>query len=1117
MTRATPTLDASLQRRALLVALLYAAFAALWIMLSDMLLAWWLPDGKLRTQVGLFKGWLFVGVTAILLYVLLYRSTAPPPEATLRDPPTARNVVPYWAVGLLIATIAGLTALTLVQRHTQALEAIQRHLHDAARNRAEQMAEWHRERLEDAALIAQTRVVREDWDRWATNVHDPTLADALRQRLLVPLSTSRYTLAGVADAQGHAVWTAPAGLDMASTPPLQALVSQALTGRARHAAWRDDLGTWHWWYAAPLDGVEHPAVLLLRVARPQLLGALRPSALADSRDEQYVLARRDGNHVWLITWDEAVGPAIEAARPDDRSATVRQLLSVGDGGSGPDTPFVAAAQPVAGTDWWLVALLPRVHIWQEALRGSHATLLAALLAIFATVVGTYLFAQRLRLQQIQAHALQLQSIQAQLADSEARYRLLAEHAVDVVWLFDLDRAVFAYVSPSVERLLGRPAQTLIGQSYDGLLTPASLAQVKNRLPQRLAEWCRGDARAQTETTELDLIHADGRVIPTETASTLITDADGRPRQIQGVTRDLSARREAEAHIRRLSQVVEQSPAAVLITDAQARIEYVNPAFERISGYTLEQIRGQNPRILSSGRVASETWAQAWRALRAGLSWSGEVINRRPDGSEYLQAVTIAPVVDHGGNVTHYVSVQLDLTAQRDAEDKAYQLAWFDPLTSLPNRASALEGLQQAMASDASQHRCRAVLLLNVDRFKTINEALGHASGDQLLLHVANRLRTATAPGDLLARLGSDEFACVPQNGHGDALAASRAGQALADAMLASLAEPFTLGTATSGSINITASIGIAIAPSGPGDTPLDALRRADTALRRAKELGGARSVFFDDAMGTAVARRFAIEQELRHALVGDELRLYLQPQVGADGRWRSAEALVRWQHPTRGLVPPAEFVPVAEGCDLIEPLGAWVLRTTCAHLGHLARNGLRFSIAVNVSPRQFHRPQFVEEVLSALASHGGRATDLVLEVTESVVVEDVDAVIDRMLALTRHGVRFSLDDFGTGYSSLSYLKRLPIHELKIDRSFVQDVTTNPEDAALVEAIIAVAERMHLQVVAEGVETAEQAAYFARWPHVLQQGYWHGRPDAAEAVLARWACTVEPPISEPNPP
>ena len=304
-------------------------------------------------------------------------------------------------------------------------------------------------------------------------------------------------------------------------------------------------------------------------------------------------------------------------------------------------------------------------------------------------------------------------------------------------------------------------------------------------------------------------------------------------------------------------------------------------------------------------------------------------------------------------------------------------------------------------------------------------------------------------------------------------------------------------------VNITLSIGIAVLPTDGDDTPLDVLRRADTALRRAKERGGHQSVFFDDAMGAAVARRFTIEQELRRALAADELRLYLQPQADAQGHWRAAEALVRCQHPMRGLVPPAEFVPVAEGCDLIEPLGHWVLQAACAHLGQLARAGTRLPIAVNVSPRQFHRPHFVQEVLDALRTHGAAAADLVLEVTEGVVVEDIDAVIERMLALTREGVRFSIDDFGTGYSSLSYLKRLPIQEIKIDRSFVRDAPNDPDDAALVEAIIAVAERLRLRVVAEGVETAEQAAFFGRWPHVLQQGYLHGRPDAAEAVLARW--------------
>ncbi|MCX7693950.1 EAL domain-containing protein [Tepidimonas taiwanensis] len=1099
-------------RRALLLVMLYATVAALWITVSDALLAWALPAGPLRERIGTVKGWLFVGVTAVLLYGLLYRwadggdggeaDTLPPPPAG-----SAPRIVPRWALALLAVTIVGLTALTQAQRYELAQRAVERQLQVSARAKAEQLADWHRERLDDLRLFTQTRPLRDGWTAWRQTPSTDTEA-TLRHRLTLVLRSGRYRNAGVLDAQGRAIW-ADGGDATTASPNVRAAVEAALAGvPVATRVWHDGHG-WQWLYAAALTDTAETGAVALFIAAPERLAALQASDPAAPYPESVMLARREGEQVWFLDGPTAQGrdPSLPADHPRHPAARLlRGEAPAGVAIAGEDrlsTPVWAVGQPVAGTDWWLLVMLPRAHVLDQALLGAGASLLAALLALFAMIVGALLFDQRARLIQSRARAAELQAVYARLADSEARYRLLAEHGADVVWLYDLAHDRFEYVSPSVQRLLGLPPQALVGRPFDDVLTPAARAHVRQRLPERLAELARGEASAMTETTELVLQHADGRAVVSETVSSLVLDAQGQPVRLQGVTRDLTARREAEAQIRRLTQAIEQSPAAVVITDAEGHIEYVNPAFERISGYRLAQVQGRNPRMLSSGRVPASTWRQAWRLLRDGRPWSGEVINRRPDGSEYLQAVTIAPVLDPHGQITHYVSVQLDISAQRDAEAKAYQLAWFDPLTGLPNRARTLQVIANALQGDRLHRRHRALLLLNIDRFKTFNEALGHASGDALLRQLAQRLQQDLPPVALLARLGGDEFALLTQASTGDVLSASQEAQRLAEAIHAALAAPFDAGDGSDRRVNITVSIGIAVLPHGADESPLNVLRRADTALRRAKEMGGRQSVFFDEAMGATVAQRFAIEQALRRALGAQELRLYLQPQTDATGRWRAAEALVRWQHPTQGLVPPAAFVPVAEDCDLIAPLGAWVLEATCAELGRLARAGCRLPIAVNVSPRQFHRPHFVDEVLTALRRHGAEPADLVLEVTEGVVVDDVDAVVERMRALTSEGVRFSIDDFGTGYSSLSYLRRLPIHEIKIDRSFVQDAPRDAGSAALVEAIIAVAERLRLRVVAEGVETPEHAAYFARWPHVLQQGYLHGLPEPAAAVLARW--------------
>nr|WP_243855626.1 EAL domain-containing protein [Aquabacterium sp. A08] len=727
--------------------------------------------------------------------------------------------------------------------------------------------------------------------------------------------------------------------------------------------------------------------------------------------------------------------------------------------------------------------------------------LAGVLGLFAVGVGLYLHQQRRELRRSSRDLDELRRTRQALQDSEQRYRLLADNATDVIWLYDLRSKRFEYVSPSVERLRGYTQEEALAQGLDETLTPDSALAVREQLPWRLQAFADGDELMRTQVNEVAQRCRDGRSVLTEVVSTLIPDEHGAVAKVLGVTRDITTRKRQEAQIVQLSQATEQSPAGVIITNLQGQIEYVNRAFERLTGYTSAEALGRNPNLLQSGKTPADRYTAMWAALHAGRPWTGEVVNRHKDGHEMVQSVTIAPVRNAHGRVTHYLSVQLDVTAQRDAEAKAHRLAWFDPLTGLPNRQQLLDTLQRSLGEPHRQPLQSALLLINIDRFKTLNDALSHAAGDQLLQQMAQRLQALQQPGELLARLGGDEFALLLHHGPRGGGNASSEAMHRANAVHLALAQPFERPGAAA--LNVSASIGVALLPDGPADEPSAVLRRADTALHRAKEAGGQQTAFFDADMGQVVSQRFAIEQDLRRGLDAGELRLYLQPQVNADGHTVSAEALVRWQHPDRGLVPPGLFIPVAEESGLIDQLGTWVLGEVCQHLGALHRAGLRRPISVNISPRQFHDPRFIPELLALLARTGAQAADLILEITEGVVVQKIDTVIHRMGELNRHGVRFSIDDFGTGYSSLSYLKNLPIHELKIDRSFVQDAPNDPSDAALVEAILSVARHLRLRVVAEGVETPEQAAFFTRHPGVLMQGYLFGRPEPAQALLDRW--------------
>lgn len=438
----------------------------------------------------------------------------------------------------------------------------------------------------------------------------------------------------------------------------------------------------------------------------------------------------------------------------------------------------------------------------------------------------------------------------------------------------------------------------------------------------------------------------------------------------------------------------------------------------------------------------------------------------------------------------------DYAEQQESRKKLHRLAYYDSLTGLPNRQYLLEKLTDAMRQP--HEHSRLLLLINLDRFKMLNDARGHLVGDQMLCALTARLSEHMKEGDVLARMSADEFAVLlhmPEERFRDMNMWS---QYVAEKIQAAIKFPTVLGE---DEVSISSSIGIA-SFQADGDTASNILRRADTAMHRAKQNGGNQSVIFELDMASSVEHKYTIERELRKAIPARELVLYLQSQVDAAGRIVGAEALVRWQHPQQGLVPPMTFIPVAEESDLIVELGNWTLMEACAILAREEIFSLPMRLSVNISPRHFHDPKFVASVKRALASTGADATHLTLEVTESMLIQNINEVVAKMVELAALGIHFSLDDFGTGYSSLSYLKRLPIHEIKIDKSFVQDAPSDPDDAALVESILAVAQHMQLDVVAEGVETQAQADFLNARAKVVHQGYFFHKPEPSESWISR---------------
>ncbi|TKC87964.1 EAL domain-containing protein [Trinickia terrae] len=580
---------------------------------------------------------------------------------------------------------------------------------------------------------------------------------------------------------------------------------------------------------------------------------------------------------------------------------------------------------------------------------------------------------------------------------------------------------------------------------------------------------------------------------------IVTGRSRAMRLASAMTREL---REHEAELR-IAAVAFNSLEAMMITDACGKILRVNSAFTECTGYTPAEIVGETPRILNSGRHDAAFFREMWDTIHRVGGWQGEIWDRRKNGDIYPKWLTIAAVTGEDGVVSHYVGTHHDITESKIAEERIKELAFFDALTRLPNRTLLMDRLKQAITASARNDACGALLFIDLDHFKTLNDTLGHDKGDLLLRQVAQRLAASVQENDTVARVGGDEFVVVLGSLSENRPEAASQTEALGERIIAVLGEPYQLAELE---YRATASIGATVFKGHQASID-ELLKQADLAMYKSKERGRNAMCFFDPNMQIAVLERAVLEAGLRHAIAEDQFLLHYQAQIDGD-RVTGVEALVRWQHPQRGIVPPSDFIPLAEETGLILELGYRVLETACAQLARwAARPGMaHLTIAVNVSAQQLREPGFVDKVLNVIGQTGARPDRLKLELTESVLVDNVQDIIGKMSALKERGVVFSLDDFGIGYSSLSYLKLLPLDQLKIDRSFVRDVLVDPNDAAIARTIVTLARSLGLGVIAEGVETEAQRDFLAMAGCHAYQGYYFCRPlpiDGFEAFANRY--------------
>lgn len=675
--------------------------------------------------------------------------------------------------------------------------------------------------------------------------------------------------------------------------------------------------------------------------------------------------------------------------------------------------------------------------------------------------------------------------------AEERFRSIFENATYGIYQTSVDGKYINF-NPALAGIYGYESPADLLQGISNISNQLYVEQGKRNefiALMNLQGWVKG--------FESRVYHKSGEIIWISENAREVRDSGGNLMYYEGMVEDITERKKAETDLR-IAATAYESHLSLMITDANKVIIRVNRAFTNDSGYTAEEIVGQTPRLFKSGRHDADFYRAMWETIHRTGSWQGEIWDRRKNGELYPKLLTISAVKGGDGFVTHYVGSHIDITERKAAEEKIQHLAFYDPLTHLPNRHFLMDRLKHALTSSVRIGRAGALLLIDMDNFKSLNDSLGHHVGDLFLQQTAQRLTSCVRDDDTVARLGGDEFVILLENLSEQPLEAAAQTEVIGEKIITSLNQLYQLETRE---YHGTASIGATLF-TGNALATEELLKQADIAMYEAKKAGRNTVRFFDQKMQASITSRFSLEGELHKALGNHEFQLYYQIQVDNFHHALGAEVLIRWIHPLRGMVPPLQFIPLAEETGLILPIGQWVLEAACAQLKVWQQDALtrNLVLAVNVSAKQFRQADFIAQVQAAVQHHAIDPKLLKLELTESMLVEDIESIIATMNNLKEAGIQFSMDDFGTGYSSLQYLKNLPLNQLKIDMSFVRDMAVD-SDNSIVQTIIAIARSLKLDVIAEGVETEQQRQLLASYGCHHYQGYLFGKPVPIEQFEA----------------